>query len=119
MDIGAYLREARERQGITLRQLADVTKLSTAALQHIERNEFDRLPGGIFKKAYVRAFATEVGVEPAAVLDALRLQCETEAAGESPANPQRARMLGRIRRYLMTAALAIGATGFAYTLFQP
>jgi transcriptional regulator with XRE-family HTH domain len=69
MDIGTYLREARQRQGISLHQVAGSTKLSTATLQYIERNEFDRLPGGIFTKGYLRVYAAEVGVNPQEVVD--------------------------------------------------
>jgi cytoskeleton protein RodZ len=64
MDIGTHLREARELRGMTLRQVADSTKLSTTTLQYIERNEFNRLPGGLFTKGHLRAYAAEVGVEP-------------------------------------------------------
>jgi cytoskeleton protein RodZ len=63
MDIGKHLREARELRGMTLHQVADSTKLSATTLQCIERNEFNRLPGGIFAKGHLRAYAAAVGVE--------------------------------------------------------
>jgi cytoskeleton protein RodZ len=64
MDIGKHLREARELRGMTIKQVADSTKLSATTLQYIERNEFNRLPGGIFTKGHLRAYAAAVGVEP-------------------------------------------------------
>ena len=63
MDIGKHLREARELRGMTLHQVADSTKLSATTLLCIERNEFNRLPGGIFAKGHLRAYAAVVGVE--------------------------------------------------------
>jgi transcriptional regulator with XRE-family HTH domain len=63
MDIGKHLREARELRGMTLHQVADSTKLSATTLQCIERNEFNRLPLGIFAKGHLRAYAAVVGVE--------------------------------------------------------
>ena len=60
MDIGTHLRAGRERRGMTLRQLADATKLSATTLGYIERSELGRLPGGIFAKGYLRACAAEV-----------------------------------------------------------
>jgi cytoskeleton protein RodZ len=63
-DLGTRLRMARHRRGKSLRDIAAVTKIPTAWLEAIERNDFDRLPGGIFRRAYVRAFAAEVGVDP-------------------------------------------------------
>jgi cytoskeleton protein RodZ len=63
MDIGKHLREAREFRGMTLHQVAGSTRLPATTLQCIERNEFNRLPGGIFARAHLRAYAAEVGVE--------------------------------------------------------
>jgi len=69
MDIGQQLRNARERQGIPLGRIADATKLSTSVLERIERSEFSRLPGGIFTKSYLRAYASEVGLDPELVVE--------------------------------------------------
>lgn len=63
-DFGGKLREARERRGITLRQIANTTKISVAALEALERNDISKLPGGIFSRAFVRSYAFEVGLDP-------------------------------------------------------
>ena len=63
-EIGGRLRSAREHRGMSLRDAAKRTKLSIAVLQAIERNDFARLPGGMFRKAYVRTLAVEVGLDP-------------------------------------------------------
>lgn len=47
-----------------MRELATRTKISTSALEALERNDFSRLPGGIFGRSFVRAYALEVGVDP-------------------------------------------------------
>src|SRR5438094_7414554 len=63
-DFGGKLRAARERRGVTLRQIASATKISVSALEALERNDLSRLPGGIFSRAFVRAYAIEVGLSP-------------------------------------------------------
>ncbi|MBS1820307.1 MAG: helix-turn-helix domain-containing protein [Acidobacteria bacterium] len=63
-DFGARLREARERRGLSLRVIADTTRISVRALEALERNDISRLPGGIFSRAFVRAYATEIGLDP-------------------------------------------------------
>src|SRR5512141_1481126 len=63
-DFGSTLRAARERRGISLRQIAASTKISVAALEALERNDTSKLPGGIFSRAFVRSYATEVGLDP-------------------------------------------------------
>jgi cytoskeletal protein RodZ len=63
-DFGGKLREARERKGVTLRQIAGATKISVGVLEALERNDISRLPGGIFSRAFVRSYAIEVGLDP-------------------------------------------------------
>jgi cytoskeleton protein RodZ len=63
-DFGGKLRLARERRGISLRQIAASTKISIAALEALERNDVSKLPGGIFSRAFVRSYAVEVGLDP-------------------------------------------------------
>lgn len=64
MDFGQYLRQARERRGVTLRQIATATRISPRTLEALENNEIRKLPGGIFSRAFVRSYAHEVGLDP-------------------------------------------------------
>lgn len=77
-DFGAKLRKAREGRGISLRQIAAVTKISVTALEAIERNDVSRLPGGVFSRAFVRSYATEVGLDPDEVLNEFLDRFHTE-----------------------------------------
>jgi cytoskeleton protein RodZ len=63
-DFGSKLRQARERKGVTLREIASRTKISVAVLESLERADISRLPGGIFSRAFVRSYAKEVGLDP-------------------------------------------------------
>jgi len=63
-DFGARMRQARELRGVSLRQIAEATKISVSALEALERNDISRLPGGIFSRAFVRSYAAEIGVDP-------------------------------------------------------
>src|SRR5688500_3628043 len=67
-DFGTRLREARERRGVSLRTIADATKISVAVLEALERNDVSRLPGGIVGRACVRSYAVEVGLDPEATI---------------------------------------------------
>jgi cytoskeleton protein RodZ len=54
---GAQLRQERERQGVTLEDISLTTKISTRMLRALEEEHFDQLPGGIFNKGFIRAYA--------------------------------------------------------------
>lgn len=66
--IGSRLRVAREQSGLSLRQIADSTKLSVRALEALERERIAQLPGGIYRRAIVRAYAREIGLNPEVTL---------------------------------------------------
>ncbi len=63
-DFGSRMRQAREQRGVSLRQIAEKTKIGVSALEALERNDISRLPGGIFSRGFVRSYAAEIGVDP-------------------------------------------------------
>jgi cytoskeletal protein RodZ len=67
--LGLRLKRAREERKLTLRQIAVETKISVTALEALERGDFSRLPGGIFGRAFVRAYALHVGLDADAIVD--------------------------------------------------
>ena len=78
-DFGGRLREARERRGISLRQIANATKIAIGVLEALERNDISRLPGGIFGRAFVRSYAVEVGLDPEETIQQFIAQFPTDS----------------------------------------
>jgi cytoskeleton protein RodZ len=67
--LGTKLKRAREASGVALRDIALSTKISVAALEALERNDFSRLPGGIYSRAFIRSYAAAVGLDPEATVE--------------------------------------------------
>jgi cytoskeletal protein RodZ len=84
-DFGGKLRLARERRGISLRQIAASTKISYAVLDALERNDFSKLPGGIFSRSFVRSFAVEIGLDPDETVREFLEQYDVNAAAHPEA----------------------------------
>ncbi len=66
--LGAYLREIRERQGLSLPEIAAETKISCRFLEAIEEERWEELPGEVYIVGYLRAYAEAVGLDPGDVL---------------------------------------------------
>ena len=64
MTVGERLREARERQKVSLHAIAEKTNISVRFLDAIEKNQFEKLPGGIFTRGFIRSYAAQVGLDP-------------------------------------------------------
>ncbi len=88
--LGPRLKREREQRKITLDEISLSTKIATRFLLAIEEEHFDQLPGGIFNKGFVRAYARSVGVDEfQAVADyelasGVNLPPPETAAGEIP-----------------------------------
>jgi len=64
MAFGPDLRRARERRGLSLEQIAERTKVAASLYAGLERNDLSRWPSGLFRRAFVRAYAEAVGLDP-------------------------------------------------------
>jgi cytoskeleton protein RodZ len=60
---GERLKKERDQRKITLEDVALSTKIGTRFLQALEEERFDQLPGGIFNKGFVRAYARHLGID--------------------------------------------------------
>lgn len=68
--IGEQLRLAREERGIPLREISDQTRISIHYLEAIESDDYKRLPGGIFNRSFVKAYARYVGYDEKEAVEA-------------------------------------------------
>lgn len=113
---GERLQREREMRGITLEEIADSTKIGTRSLRALEKEDFDKLPGGIFNKGFVRAYARYLGIdEEQAVTDFLAAAGESEQPLPNP-NPTEKVAVYRSSNRGWAAALALvvlAAGGYA------
>jgi len=61
--IGEQLRLTREERGIALRDISEQTRISVNYLEAIERSDYKRLPGGIFNRSFIKAYARCIGFD--------------------------------------------------------
>jgi len=82
--IGELLRRKREEKGISLKELADSTKIGLNFLQAIERNDFKKLPRGVYPKLFVRSMAKQLDLDAD---EMVRLYYEQVASSETVTVP--------------------------------
>jgi transcriptional regulator with XRE-family HTH domain len=67
---GETLKRERESRNISLREIAETTKINIRHLEALEADRFNALPGGVFNRGFVRAYADYLGIDAdAAVRD--------------------------------------------------
>ena len=58
----------RRNRGVSLEQIAEVTKISKRSLEAIEEGEFQKLPGGIYDTSYIRQYARAIDFDESRLL---------------------------------------------------
>src|SRR5215467_2789291 len=81
--LGEELRRLREERGIALSDISEGTRIGTRFLKAIEENNFSVLPGGIFTRSFIRAYAKRVGMDEDEAIG-LYQQHLAEESGELP-----------------------------------
>jgi cytoskeletal protein RodZ len=85
-NFGETLRRERELRDISLREIADATKVNLRYLEALEQNRFDILPGGVFNKGFIRAYARFIGADGESLVDRyLQEIAEREARAQAAA----------------------------------
>jgi len=127
--LGQELKRERELRGISLREIADSTRISLRFLQALEEDRLDIIPGAFFVRAILRAYARGIGIDENQVLNKYQETYTFEEQlqyGESLARPQpRPKHLSRlsVRKGVWITALAVAIGGLAlflvFTYFRP
>jgi transcriptional regulator with XRE-family HTH domain len=64
---GGRLRRERERRDIALSSISANSKISVSYFEALERDDLSRWPAGIFRRAFIRAYAAGIGLDPDAI----------------------------------------------------
>ena len=61
--LGGFFQNARERQGLSLEQVASQTRIQQRHLQALEEEDYASLPAKVFTKGFVRSYARTLGLD--------------------------------------------------------
>ena len=125
---GETLRRERELRQISLREISEATKINLRYLDALERDDFRHLPGGVFNKGFVRAYAQFIGIDPESMVTAYleeegRQQVRASRVGgapvHEPAEPPRPASGVRLWFavlvvFLLLVVVAAGLTALGY-----
>jgi cytoskeleton protein RodZ len=120
MTLGELLRQARERRGLTLEEVARRTRIPKRHLEQLELNSLVGIPPGMYQRAEVRTYADAVGLDPQLALVALgRAQAASQPKADArpPQRvPARARQSRRRIRLALVAIVAVALPAAAATV---
>lgn len=80
--IGQLLRKTRKERGLTIRQVADITKISTKYLQAIEDSNYVIFPSEVFLIGFIKNYASHIGIPKQRALALYRRERDTESQAQ-------------------------------------
>src|SRR5712692_5017854 len=83
--VGAYLRQLRETRGVSLEEIARVTRVGSSYLHALEGDDFAALPESVFTRGFVRAYCQALGETPDEALALYDGRSEAPATAPGPA----------------------------------
>jgi cytoskeletal protein RodZ len=82
--VGQQLRAARERQGVTLEDVAARTRIPTRHLQSLEDSEWSKLPAPTYTIGFAKSYAGVLGLDRTEIGEALRAEMGGGALAARP-----------------------------------
>jgi transcriptional regulator with XRE-family HTH domain len=118
---GDQLKREREMRGVSLEEISAATRISTRFLEALEKEQWDQLPGGVFRRGFIRSVARFLGLDGDALISEYELQTKdiprdhaaTAYSSDIPRNYRPAAAAVAI-----LAALLVGGW-FAYKHYAP
>lgn len=80
---GEELKRERELRDISLKEISEATKISIRFLEALEQNNFDILPGGVFNRGFIRAYARFIGIDGEEMVNAYLHEVSMREARQS------------------------------------
>jgi cytoskeleton protein RodZ len=120
--LGQELKRERELRGISLREIADSTRINLRFLQAIEEDRLDALPGAFFVRAILRSYARSIGIDEHQVLNkyqeiyTFEEQLQYGESARRTVHPPQPRWRPFFRRSWKTAALPVAIMGIGLIL---
>ena len=66
---GLLLKREREARGLTIAELARITRISETALENIEKNAFDEFPAQVFVRGFLRNYARQLSIPAEEIME--------------------------------------------------
>ncbi len=83
-NFGQRLKRERELREVTLQEITSATRIGPRFLEALENEDWEKLPGGVFNRGFVRSIARYLGLDEEALLGEYDLAHGAQVAPEDP-----------------------------------
>jgi cytoskeletal protein RodZ len=118
---GEQLKRERELRGVSLEEVATATRIAPRFLEALENEQWDKLPGGVFNRGFIRAVARYLGLDEDNLVSEYALQTKGRTdPGVVPDAPiKQESMWGRIAALVAVLLAVIAVVAIAFHYLEP
>lgn len=88
ISVASRLKSEREKRGVALAQIASDTRISLRHLESLEEGRYGDLPGGIYNRAFLRAYCESIQLEPGEFIERYEQETSPHGGKHSRAGPK-------------------------------
>jgi cytoskeleton protein RodZ len=121
---GEHLKREREMRGVSLEEISSATRIGTRFLEALESEQWDRLPGGVFNRGFIRSVARFLGLDEDALVALYDLETRGRAGARTQSDPSALSsrnwrpVIGGLVALAIAAAVVVGGW-FGYQRYGP
>lgn len=109
LSIGALLREERQKKGLSLTKVSEITRLRPYIIELLENETWDKLPSPAFVSGFVRSYGRALGLKEEMLLDMFHKACPVKADSPRPlTKPVRSKRPLIVLILILLLAVAVG-----------
>ena len=118
---GEHLKREREMRGVSLEEISSATRIAPRFLEALENEQWEKLPGGVFNRGFIRAIAHYLGLDEDNLVSEYSLQTkgrpEPGVVGDAPDKAEP--MWGRIAALVAVVLVIVAAILLAVHYLGP
>jgi cytoskeleton protein RodZ len=118
LTVGRYLRQEREKKGVSLDSVAKVTRITMENLEALERDDFQAISAPVFVRGFLRSYANYLGLDPQELVSRYDSQTDLFKAPRAKETPQPPKEENPLTKYLVYLCILLGAVALSFYYFQ-
>jgi cytoskeleton protein RodZ len=118
LTLGRYLRQEREKKGVSLDSVVQVTRITRENLEALERDDFQAISAPVFVRGFLRSYANYLGLDPKELVSRYDSQTDLLRTPRAKEAPQPSKDENPVMKYLVFLCILLAGVAFSFYYFQ-
>ena len=118
LTLGRFLRQEREKKGVSLDSVVQVTRITRENLEALERDDFQAISAPVFVRGFLRSYANYLGLDPKELVSRYDSQTDLLRTPRAKETPQPSKGENPVMKYLAFLCILLAGVALSFYYFQ-